>query len=203
MAALTDVKNDLFGAIGVQDPEIFKTGIAIKRVVNFRLTKLEASKNYAFLPVPAGFVMTGVYVKEMKDDGDIGNYCSAGTLTLKTKADPTKTLGAAVTVGSSTPAEKFLTPVAGTTAKDSSGSGTVSVPGGALAFVASDMICLVASAAMAMGAVEVIIHGYLMNGGSLNASALEVPYREGQSAADYDGNKSGGDLYLKKVAAGA
>ena len=55
MAALTDVKNDLFGAIGVQDPEIFKTGIAIKRVVNFRLTKLEASKNYAFLPVPVSY----------------------------------------------------------------------------------------------------------------------------------------------------
>ena len=53
---------------------------------------------------------------------------------------------------------------------------------------------------MATGKVAVVLHGYLMDGGSLNADALEVPYRNGQTAADAAANKSSGDLYLQKVA---
>ena len=192
MAALTDVKNDLFGAVGVEDPQVFKSGVAIKRGVNFKISNVDKTTNYAFLPIPAGFVLTGVYVKE-------NEKCTTGTLTLKTK-DGGATLGASVSVGGATLAEKFMTPVAGVTAKDSAGTGTVSVPGGSLAFVNADMACLVSSVKLVDGSVDVVLNGYLMNGGSLTPKALEIPYRTSQSEADYEANKSGGDLYLQKVA---
>jgi hypothetical protein len=182
MAALTDTNTDLFGAIGVSNPEVFKTGIAIKRSVNFKESPILDDYNYEFLPIPAGFVMTGVYVKETAK-------CAAGTLTLKAKND-SATIGAAFSVGAATLAEVFNTPVAGDTAGDKT-------------FLAGDMLCVKASADMGEGAVEVVIHGYLMNGGSLNANELAVPYRAGQTDAEREGNVSGGDLYLKKVAADA
>lgn len=194
MAKLTDLSTDLFGAIGVYDPEVLKTGIAIKRVVDFKISPIGSSKNYEFLKIPSGFVMTGVYVEELEK-------CASGTLTLKTVEDPTKTIGAAVTVGSSALAKTLLDPVASVKAKDSAGTGTVDVPGGPLKFLAADMLCIKASAAMGEGKVAIVLHGYLMDGGSLNADELAVPYRNGQTAADAAANKSSGDLYLQKVAA--
>lgn len=181
MAKLTDLNTDLFGAIGVTDPEVLKTGIAIRRSVNFKESPIVDDFNYEFLPIPAGFVMTGVYLKETAK-------CDAGNITLKTREDPTKTLGSSFSVGSANLNEAFMSP---------DGENNVPVP-----FVAGDMLCIKASADMAAGAVDIVIHGYLMDGGSLNANALAVPYRQGQSDADFAANKSSGDLYLKKVAAG-
>ena len=183
MAKLTDLSTELFGAIGVYDPEVLKTGIAIKRVVDFKISPIGSSKNYEFIKIPSGFVMTGVYVEELEK-------CASGTLTLKTVEDPTKTIGAAVTVGGDTLAKSMLDPVP-------SASGAAPSP---IKFIGADMICIKASAAMATGKVAVVLHGYLMDGGSLNADALEVPYRNGQTAADAAANKSSGDLYLQKVA---
>ena len=194
MAKLTDLSTELFGAIGVYDPEVLKTGIAIKRVVDFGISPIGSSKNYEFLKIPSGFVMTGVYLEELVK-------CASGNLTLKTVEDPTKTIGSAVTVGGDTLAKTMLDPVASVNAKDEDGTGTVAVPGGPLKFLAADMLCIKASAAMASGKVAIVLHGYLMDGGSLNADALAVPYRNGQTDADYAANKSSGDLYLQKVAA--
>lgn len=194
MAKLTDLSTELFGAIGVYDPEVLKTGIAIKRVVDFGISPIGSSKNYEFLKIPSGFVMTGVYLEELVK-------CASGNLTLKTVEDPTKTIGSAVTVGGDTLAKTMLDPVASVNAKDEAGTGTVAVPGGPLKFLAADMLCIKASAAMASGKVAIVLHGYLMDGGSLNADALAVPYRNGQTDADYAANKSSGDLYLQKVAA--
>lgn len=184
MAALI-TKTDLFGAIGVCDPDVLKTGIAIKRSVNFGESPIEDTDNYEFLPIPAGFVMTGVYVKETAK-------CAAGTLTLKTKSD-SATIGAALSVGATALAEAFNAPVVATA--DTAAANKT--------FLAGDMLCVVASADMKQGAVDIIIHGFLMNGGSLNAKELTVPYRAGQTDTQKAGNVSGGDLYLKKVAAGA
>ena len=194
MAKLSDLSTELFGAIGVYDPEVLKTGIAIKRVVDFSISPIGASKNYEFLKIPSGFVMTGVYLEELVK-------CASGNLTLKTVEDPTKTIGAAVTVGGDTLAKTMLDPVASVKAKDEAGTGTVAVPGAPLKFLAADMLCIKASAAMVSGKVAIVLHGYLMDGGSLNADALAVPYRNGQTAADAAANKSSGDLYLQKVAA--
>lgn len=199
MAALTNLDTTLFGAIGVQDPEVLKTGIAIKRVVNFGLSGIMDDYNYEFLPVPAGFVMTGVYFKE-------NQKCDSGNITIKTKADPTKTIGSSVAVGGSALAESFMSPVAAEDIFVASASGGAvttkkSIPAQPLVFLKPDMLCLKASADMQQGEVEIVINGYLMNGGSLNGDALAVPYRQGQSDADAADNKSSGDLYLKKVAA--
>ena len=183
MAKLTDLNTDLFGAIGVTDPEVLKTGIAIRRSVNFKESPIVDDFNYEFLPIPAGFVMTSVYLKETEK-------CAAGNITLKTREDPTQTLGTTFAVGSSDLHEAFMSPSAGETNSP-------------VAFLAGDMLCIKASADMAAGAVDIVIHGYLMDGGSLNANSLAVPYRQGQSDADFEANKSSGDLYLKKVAAGA
>ena len=183
MAQLTALSTDLFGAIGVTDPEVLKTGIAIRRSVNFKESPIVDDFNYEFMPIPAGFVMTGVYLKETVK-------CNAGNITLKTREDPTKTIGTEFAVGSSALNEAFMSPSAVET----------NFP---VAFLAGDMLCIKALTDMAAGAVDIVIHGYLMNGGSLNANALEVPYRQGQSEADFAENKSSGDLYLKKVAAEA
>ena len=199
MAKLSDLSTELFGAIGVYDPEVLKTGIAIKRVVDFGISGIGNSKNYEFLKIPSGFVMTGVYFEEMLDGH--ARKCNSGNLTLKTVEDPTKTIGSAVTVGGDTLAKTFLDPVAATNAKDTAGTGSVIVPGAPIKFLADDMLCIKASAAMSQGKVAIVVHGYLMDGGSLNADELAVPYREGQTAADFAANKSSGDLYLKKVAA--
>lgn len=186
MAALTDLSTDLFGAIGASDPEVFKTGIAIKRSVNFKESPIVDDYNYEFLPIPAGFVMTGVYVKETAK-------CSSASITLKTKEDATKTVGEAFTVGATALAEKFMPAVAATS----------TAAGDSLRFLAGDTLCVKASADVAEGAVDIVVHGYLMNGGSLNANELAVAYRESQTDAQREGNVSGGDLYLKKVAANA
>lgn len=184
MAALTDLSTDLFGGIGASNPEVFKTGIAIKRSVNFKESPIADDYNYEFLPIPAGFVMTGVYVKETAK-------CASASVTLKTKEDATKTLGESFTVGADTLAEKFMLPVVATS----------TTAGDSLRFLAGDTLCVKSSADVAEGALEIVVHGFLMDGGSLNANELAVPYREAQTEAQHEGNVSGGDLYLKKVAA--
>ena len=178
MALTTDTA--LFGAIGVEDPEVFKTGIAIKRAVNFKYSNVDASVNYEFLPIPAGFVVTGVYAAETEK-------CTAGAFSLKSK-NGGKAIGASVTVGGDELAKTFALPTADSATP--------------MDFVDADMLCLVPTAKLTTGAIEVVLHGYLMNGGSLSASELTVPYRSAQTEAEYADNKSGGDLYLRKMAAG-
>lgn len=199
MSKLSDLSTDLFGAIGVYDPEVLKTGVAIKRVVDFKISPIGSSKNYEFLKIPSGFVMTGVYIEELEK-------CASGNLTLKTVEDPTKTIGSAVTVGGSSLAKQMLDPQAAFDIYAHASSGATSdtkytVPAQPIKFIGADMLCIKASAAMGEGKVAIVVHGYLMDGGSLNADALEVPYRNGQTAADAAANKSSGDLYLQKVAA--
>lgn len=188
MAALT-TDTTLFKAIGSTDPEIVKSGIAIKRALNFAMSNATASTNYEFLPLPKGFVLKGVYVKELAK-------CSSGTITLKTKSD-SATIGSAVTVGSTTLAESYL-PAKSTDAKDSAGTGTVAVPAN-VNVLAGDMLCIVPNANMTAGEIEVVVHGFLVNGDTLNGYELSVPYRETQTDSQASGNVSGGDLYLKKV----
>lgn len=189
MSKLSDVSTALFNGNGTFDPEIFKTGVAIKRKVNFALAKPTGSTNYAFLPLPKGFVLTGLYVEETKK-------CSASsTVTVKAEAD-SATIGAAVNVGGSTLAKSFLKPVAATTAKDAAGTGTVNVPGGDKVFVDGDMLCLVAGESFTDGEVFVVAHGYLMNGDSLDSLTIPAPYRtSGQTPGQ---NASKGDIYLRK-----
>ena len=189
MSALTTDKT-LFNANGVYDPEVFKTGVAIKRKINFELAKPTGSTNYEFLPLPPGFVLNGITVIETKK-------CSASsTITVKAKSD-SATIGAEVNVGSSsTLAHTFMKAVAATTAKDAAGTGTVTVPGAEKILVNGEMLCLVAGASFTDGEIEVVAHGFLSNGEGVDSLALTVPYRtSGQTPGK---NASKGDIYLRK-----
>jgi len=187
MALMTNTT--LFGANGVFDPEVFKTGIAIKRKINFGLANATGSTNYEFLPLPKGFVLKGVGVKELEKCG------ASTTVTVKTKTGE-DTLGSAVNVGGSTLADSFMTPVAATSAKDTAGTGTVTVPGASKTFAAGDMVCIVTGANLTAGEIEITVLGDLYSGDTVNGLELANPYR---SAGQTPGaNASKGDIYIKR-----
>ena len=174
MSALTTDKT-VFNANGVYDPEIFKTGVAIKRKIDFGLANVTGSTNYDYLPLPKGFLLKGIHVKEVEKCG------ASTTITAKTASD-SATIGAAVSVGGSALADTYAAAVAeGCAAKD--------VKDG-------DMLCIVAGASLIEGVVEVTVIGDIYDGDSLNGFGIDVPYR---SAGQTPGaNASKGDIYLKR-----
>ena len=187
MALTTDTT--LFNANGVFDPEVFKTGVAIKRKIDFGVAKATGSTNYEFLPLPKGLVLKGVHVAELAKCG------ASTTLTVKTKSDG-DTLGAAVNVGGSSLADTFMKPVAATSAKDAAGTSTVTVPGSDKVCANGDMLCIVVGANLSDGEVEVTVLGDLYSGDTLNGVALAVPYRSaGQTPGD---NASKGDIFVRR-----
>jgi hypothetical protein len=110
--AATVVSNELFGAPGMSDTVVFHPGlVGITRKISFAAANADASKAYAFIAVPKGFVITGLFAEETE-------ACKAGTLTFKIAdaADSAndKAVGSAVTVGGSAPArvaQNLATPV--------------------------------------------------------------------------------------------
>lgn len=169
MSALT-TDATMLAADGVSDPKVGYPGlVAISKKVNFAQKNAAASTNYEFLDIPEGFVLEKVMVKEIEK-------CPSGTLTLKTKSD-SATIGSAVTVGSTNLARAFLNP-ATVTAKDTAGTGTVSASQ-PRTFASGDMLCIVASVAMAIGEVEVVIVGYFPDGeDSRYTPTRSVPWRK-------------------------
>lgn len=187
MALTTD--NTLFGARGVSDPESYVEPLrTISRTFDFAKANVTGSTNYEFIWLPKGFLMTGIKVREL-------SKCSASsTVTFKTKADEA-TIGAAVNVGGSTLADSWNTPVAATKAKDEAGTSTVTVPGGFKAVLAGDMLCLVPGASFTDGEIEVTVFGISTDGQSFARGLTPPPeYRNGQTDAQFAGNRSGGDL---------
>jgi hypothetical protein len=95
MSALTTTDTTVFGANGVTDPQVFKTGVGVSRTIDFALAPFAAAaaedKNYEFLALPASFVITGLYVEELE-------ACPAAQITVKAKGDGA-TIGSAVNVG--------------------------------------------------------------------------------------------------------
>jgi len=184
----------LFGANGVYDPEIFKTGVAIKRKIDFDLANATGSTNYEFLPLPKGFVLKGVGVKELVKCG------ASTTITVKTKTGE-DTLGAAVSVGGSTLADTFMKPVASSNvyvAATSGGQVTTpkTIPAADKDYASGDMICIVAGANLTSGVIEITVLGDLYTGDTLNGLELANPYR---SAGQTPGaNASKGDIYVKR-----
>lgn len=184
----------LFGANGVFDPEVFKTGVAIKRKIDFGLANATASTNYEFLPLPKGFVLKGVGVKELAKCG------ASTTITVKTKTGE-DTLGAAVNVGGSTLADSFAKPVAASTvyvAATSGGAVTTekSIPATDKVYADGDMLCIVAGANLTSGEIEITVVGDLYSGDTVNGLELANPYR---SAGQTPGaNASKGDIYIKR-----
>lgn len=183
MSALT-TDTTMLAADGVSDPKVGYPGlVSLSKRVNFAQKNAAASTNYEFLDLPEGFVMTAAMVKEIEK-------CPSGTITLKTKSD-SATIGAAVTVGSSTLARSIMRPVADSktgdvyvsTAKASwTGSDAVKLAtasGGEKIIDEGDMLCIVASVAMAVGEVEVVVVGFMPDGAdSRYTPTRSIPYRK-------------------------
>ena len=183
MSALT-TDTTMLAADGVSDPKVGYPGlVSLSKRVNFVQKNAAASTNYEFLDLPEGFVMTAAMVKEIEK-------CPSGTITLKTKSD-SATIGAAVTVGSSTLARSIMRPVADSktgdvyvsTAKASwTGSDAVKLAtasGGEKIIDEGDMLCIVPSVAMAVGEVEVVVVGFMPDGAdSRYTPTRSIPYRK-------------------------
>lgn len=63
-----ETNQNVFGAVGVTDPSTFVPNIAFRREIDFSKIKdgVKASVNYEFIPVPKGFVMTGIVIDEIE-----------------------------------------------------------------------------------------------------------------------------------------
>ena len=132
MAVLT-TDTDIFGAVGVSDPSTFVPNIAFRREIDF--SKIDGGcKNgeiYEFIPVPKGFVLTGIVIEEMEK-------CDGTSVAVKAKGD-SAAIGS-VNVGGNT---KAFSAVALTKA-----------------FSADDMLCIVMGADATEGKIGVAIVGY-------------------------------------------
>ena len=132
MAVLT-TDTDIFGAVGVSDPSTFVPNIAFRREIDF--SKIDGGctnrVNHEFIPVPKGFVMTGIVIEEMEK-------CDGTSVAVKAKGD-SAAIGA-VNVGGNT---KAFSAVAQTKA-----------------FSADDMLCIVMDSDAKEGKIGVAIVGY-------------------------------------------
>lgn len=125
---------DIFGAVGVSDPSTFVPNIAFRREIDF--SKIDGGctngVNHEFIPVPKGFVLTGVVIEEMEK-------CDGTSVAVKAKGD-SAAIGSAVNVGGNT---KAFSAVALTKA-----------------FSADDMLCIVMGSDATEGKIGVAIVGY-------------------------------------------
>lgn len=177
MAAL-NTDTTVFGANGVYDPEVFKTGVGVSRRIDFATAPLTAASgataNYEFIALPESFVITGLYVEEVEK-------CSSASITVKAKSD-SATIGTAVTVGS----DALLKSVQTVTAK---------------VLASGDVLCLCitgggsSATTLSEGVLKVNVIGYLPDGDAVANFAVSVPYRAGGQPGE---NASKGDIYLKR-----
>lgn len=174
MSALASTNTTLFGAGGVTDPSVFKTGVGISRTIDFAAANMVAAsgndENFEFIVLPASFILKGLYIEEVEGcDAEVSI-----TAKLKTAGS---TVGNAVTVGDTLPAKSVQsvthTPLAN-----------------------GDVLCLciaggASGVALKKGVLKVNVIGDLPDGDSVANFAITVPYRtSGQVDGD---NASKGD----------
>ena len=161
-----ETNKDIFGAVGVSDPSTFVPNIAFRREIDFSKISggVKASLNYEFIPVPKGFVLTGISVDEIeKCDG------SANTVTVKAKGD-SATVGAAVSVGGE--------------------NNAFAAAAASKAFVADDMLCIVMAKDTKEGKIGVSIVGYCASEETFATAQCPV-WRNSLQTVD---NVSGGQM---------
>ena len=123
MAAITP-ETGYFGGVGISDPVYTMNQRVIGREIDFAKSKIEASKYYPVLPIPAGFCVTHIALEQYgAADADV-------ELTFAPKSDDTKaskfTLGATTLCRSCLADDLFVSEadmlcVGGTTSAVSSG----------------------------------------------------------------------------------
>lgn len=167
MSALT-TQTKLLGSNAVSDPKKAYPGIvSLATNVNFAEAPLDtnskriaANANYDLMEIPVGFVVVNVVIKELAFGRGGEERAASGTITLKTKSD-SATIGSAYTIGSTNVAAKsIMAPGAPVTAKDTAGTGTVTVPGANKAYPSGDWLCFVSNADQANGGIGVIVTGF-------------------------------------------
>jgi len=174
MSALASTNTTLFGAGGVSDPFVFKSGVGISRKIDFAAANMVAaagdSENFEFIVLPKSFILKGLYVEEVEGcDAEV-------SITAKLKNDGS-TVGSAVTVGDTNPLKSVQTLTHKVLAD-------------------GDILCLciaggASGVAIKKGVVKVNVLGDLPDGDSLANFAITVPYRtSGQVDGD---NASKGD----------
>lgn len=158
----------LFDHVGSSNPAVFKAGVCLAREVDFESANAEASVNYEFLPIPAGFILMGISVREL-------DKCAAGTVTLKAKSSG-DAVGWAVTLGGANLAS--------------------AVQQVTKTFGEGDMLCIALSAAQDAGRVEIALSGFMPGGASVQNCELTVPYRTSRQVPGENASK--GDIYLER-----
>jgi len=194
-----------FGAIGVDDPVCTFPEVTIGRTVDFAKTNVDENKNYPILPIPAGFVITDIAVKQLEAaDQD-------ATIKFKVKSDE-KQLGADIALKDLSSSAESLARYCGSAvntaegstlyaATSSAGSPTQSfkVPATASGYFASaaDMLCLCTPSSLTgdkltKGKVAVYLRGFqAFAEGTVSAPAGTEAYRGMLQTQD---NVSGGPI---------
>lgn len=195
MAALTVDSTVGIGAKCFGDPAVtYPPVVALRREVDISKVALNENTNFAFMPIPKGFLATHIAVEQTK-------YADqAVTLTFATKNDATKPVGGNFAIAATGTKLRSCQPVKTTAAyaaSASAGSPTtaIAIPDG-LFFAADDTLCIkvpddLTGDKLTAGAFSVTLLGHMVFGESVDLAHGSTPLREKQQDAALD-NVSGG-----------
>lgn len=179
MAALT-VTDGVFGTKGTECPATMFRMVDYNRTVDFAKCEAADNSNYALIPVPKGFLISRLAVEQ-----------------LEYFADASKTWSFKLRSNSAAIGGSFVPVTTGTMVRTcDAANSTDGVP---VFSNAADMLCVCIPDALtgdkaAKGKFTVHMIGYQVFGESLGDVPAEMPaWTEGQTAAQAEGNVSGGD----------
>lgn len=195
MSALTVDSTVGIGAKCFGDPAVtYPPVVALRREVDISKVALNENTNFAFMPIPKGFLATHIAVEQTK-------YADqAVTLTFATKNDATKPVGGNFAIAATGTKLRSCQPVKTTAAYAASASGgavtsAIAIPDG-LFFAADDTLCIkvpddLTGDKLTAGAFSVTLLGHMVFGESVDLAHGSTPLREKQQDAALD-NVSGG-----------
>lgn len=195
MAALTVDSTVGIGAKCFGDPAVtYPPVVALRREVDISKVALNENTNFAFMPIPKGFLATHIAVEQTK-------YADQSvTLTFATKNDATKPVGGNFALAATSTKLRSCQPVKTTAAYAASSSGgavtsAIAIPDG-LFFAADDTLCIkvpddLTGDKLTAGAFSVTLLGHMVFGESVDLAHGSTPLREKQQDTALD-NVSGG-----------
>lgn len=201
MAALTVDSTVGIGAKCFGDPAVtYPPVVALRREVDISKVALNENTNFAFMPIPKGFLATHIAVEQTK-------YADQSvTLTFATKNDATKAVGGNFTLAATSTKLRSCQPVKTTAAYAASSSIADTTSSGAVTtaiaipdsmfFAADDILCIkvpdsLTGDKLTAGAFSVTLLGHMVFGESVDLAHGSTPLREKQQDTALD-NVSGG-----------
>jgi len=195
MAALTVDSTVGIGAKCFGDPAVtYPPVVALRREVDISKVELNENTNFAFMPIPKGFLATHIAVEQTK-------YADqAATITFATKNDATKPVGGNFALAATGTKLRSCQPVKTTAAyaaSASAGSPTtaIAIPD-SMFFAADDTLCIkvpdgLTGDKLSAGAFSVTLLGHMVFGESVDLAHGATPLRDKQQDTALD-NVSGG-----------